>query len=125
MNAKNSDLGRIQEIYDVITQTKRQIKALNITKERFLDPPDDADDLIAEGVMNRVLRATEEAGRLSDEAAENYGFDRRGVLGVRNRLAHAYGDVDREVIWLVIERDFDALLESCKKYCDDKGFDLE
>lgn len=124
MSAKSSDLARLQEIYDVITQTKRQMKALGITRERFLDPEGDQDDLVAEGIMNRVLRVTEEAGHLSEEVVERYGFDRRGVLGVRNRLAHAYGDVDREIIWLVVEDDFDALLRSCQKFCDDNGLEL-
>ena len=42
-----------------------------------------------------------------------------------NRLAHAYGDVDREIIWQVIDSDFDVLLAACQKYCEDVGVDLE
>ena len=71
--------------------------------------------------MNRVLRVTEEVGRLSDEVSQRYGFEKHAVLGVRNRLAHAYGDVDREIIWAVIEHDFDELLASCALYCEDNG----
>lgn len=125
MSAKSSDLARLQEVYDVVTQTQRQIEALGFTKQRFVAPSSDADDLIAEGIMNRVLRATEEAGHLSEEVAVPYGFDRRGVLGVRNRLAHAYGEVDRELIWLVVEEDFDALLKACRAYCEDNAIELE
>ena len=96
-----------------------------MTKAAFLNPSDDATDLMAEGIMNRVLRVTEEAGRVDDTTAKEYGFDSAGARGVRNRLAHAYGDVDREIIWQVIEEDFDALLNACSKYCEDNGLDLD
>lgn len=125
MNAKSNDLARIQEIWDVGTQTKRQIVSLGFSRERFLNPASDADDLIAEGLMNRVLRICEEAGCVSDEAARMYGFDRHAAGGVRNRLAHAYGEVDRAIIWEVIERDLDVLLEACQTYCLEEGIKLE
>ena len=124
MNAKSDDLARLQEIYDIIMQTKQQMVALSFTKDRFVEPKTDEDDLMAEGVMNRVFRVTEEAGRLSDEVSSVYGFERHAVLGVRNRLAHAYGEVDREIIWTVIEQDFDALMEACVAFCEDRGIDI-
>ena len=124
MNARSDDLSRLQEIYDVVMQTKRQMSALGFTKDRFVAPATDADDLIAEGIMNRVLRVTEEAGKRSEDIAVEYGFDRHAVTGVRNRLAHAYGEVDRDIIWSVVTEVFDALLEACIRYCEDKGFDL-
>ena len=49
--------------------------------------------------MNRVFRIVEEAGKISDSVADEYGFERRGASVVRNRLAHAYGEVDRDIIW--------------------------
>ena len=70
MTAKASDLGRIQEIFDVVTQTQRQIRELNFFRERFMTPGTTEDDLIAEGIINRVLRVAEEAGRISDDVAK-------------------------------------------------------
>ena len=75
--------------------------------------------------MNRVLRVTEEAGRIDDATAAEYGFDSSGARGIRNRLAHVYGDVDREIIWQVVEEDFDILLEACHAYCDAEGLELD
>ncbi len=124
MTAKSSDYGRIQEIFDVVTQTQRQMVELGFTHERFLDPTTTEDDLIAEGIINRVLRVSEEAGRISKDVAGRYGFDTKGASGVRNRLAHAYGEVDREILWQVIEEDFNDLLNSCQAYCDDFGLEL-
>lgn len=124
MSAKPSDLGRIQEIFDVVTQTQQQMRELGFKRERFLHPASTEDDLISEGIINRVLRVAEEAGRISDEISRTYGFDTKGASGVRNRLAHAYGEVDREILWAVISADFDKLLASCRAYCDDKGLEL-
>ena len=124
MTAKPSDLGRIQEIFDVVTQTQNQMGELGFSRERFMNPATAEDDLIAEGVINRVLRVAEEAGRISDDVASQSGFDTKGASGVRNRLAHAYGEVDREILWQVIAEDFDALLGSCRAYCEDRGLEL-
>lgn len=124
MSAKQSDLGRIQEIFDVVTQTQRQMRELKFTRERFLHPVSTEDDLISEGIINRVLRVSEEAGKISNEVSHAYGFDTKGASGVRNRLAHAYGEVDREILWEVISKDFDELLASCHAFCDDKGLEL-
>lgn len=116
--------GKPQEIWDVGQKTKQQIQRLKFSKERFLAPATDSDDLIAEGLMNRVFRICEEAGRIDDKIALRYGVERQAANGVRNRLAHAYGEVDRSIIWEVIEHDIDALLNACRAYCDDEGVDL-
>ena len=78
MSAKSTDLGRVQEIYEIVTQTQRQIQSVDLTKGAFLSPSDAATDLIAESVMNRVFRAAEEAGRISEEAASARGPHQRG-----------------------------------------------
>ena len=116
MSAKATDLARIQEMFDLITETQGQIERLGITEERFKRPATDA---------NRVLRVAEEAGSLSDEALAHYEFERRAIKGVRNRLAHAYGDVDTDIVWDVVQGDFPKLLEGCQAYCDDLGLELE
>lgn len=125
MNAKSNDFARIQEIWDVGRQTKSQIKELGFTKERFLTPPDTADDLIAEGILNRIFRITEEAGKISEEVGQHYGFETHAASGIRNRPAHAYGEIDRKIIWEVIETDLDVLLKACQWFADDYGIDLE
>lgn len=124
MNAKNNDLDRIQEIWSIGNQTKQQIESLAFSKDRFLNPSNDEDDLIAEGLINRVFRITEETGRISEDIANDYGFEKRAASGVRNLLAHAYGEIDREILWEVIESDLDELLDSCKQFCDDQGIEL-
>lgn len=125
MNAKATDLARVQEMFNLVTLTQRQIEELGISEQRFKAPETTTDELLAEAIMSRVFRITEEAGALSDEALERYDFERRSLKGVRNRLARAYGDVNADLIWEVIEVDFPKLLEGCQAYCDDLGLELE
>lgn len=125
MSAKPSDLARIQEMFDLITETQGQIERLGITEERFKRAATDADRLFSEAIMNRVLRITEEAGALSDDVLRYFDFERRAIKGVRNRLAHAYGDVGVDVIWDVVQDGFPKLLDGCQAYCDDLGLELE
>jgi len=123
MSAQNSDLGRIQEMFDIIEQTKRQITEIGMTRERFLSPQDPADELIVEGLENRVFRVTEEGGKMSKEATL-YGFDSQEMRGMRNILAHAYGEVDRRIIWNALEKDFPMIADACRAYCADKNIEL-
>lgn len=125
MSAKRNDLSRIQEIFDVITQTQQQIDALGLDERRFINPATDSDELIAEGLMNRVFRITEELGRIEDSTAEKYGFDTHGAKGVRNRLAHVYGEVDKAIVWTVISSEFDDILRACNEFASDLGVLLE
>lgn len=124
MSARSSDLSRVQEIYDIITQTQEQLISLNFTEERFLSPANDNDDLLAEGFMNRVLRITEELGHISESVAEKHGFDAHGAKSVRNRLAHVYGQVDRVIIWKVLDEEFDDILEACRDFAAELNVQL-
>ena len=123
MSAKENDLLRIQEIYDVVTQTLAQVKEPNMTRGRFVSPVSVEDELIAEGLANRVFRVTEESVKLSDLFSE-YGFELREMGGLRNRLAHAYGTVDMGIVWDVLQVEFLKLQKGCEQYCDEKGISL-
>ena len=123
MSAKESDLLRIQEIYDVATQTQAQVEELGFSRGQFVSPKSARDELIAEGLINRVFRVTEEGCKLSGLFAE-YGFDRRAMNGIRNRLAHAYGTIDMDIVRDVLEVEFPKLADACVRYCEDEGIDL-
>lgn len=124
MSAKENDLLRIQEMYDIATQTMSQIDELDFNRERFVHAQTVQDQLIAEGLANRVFRITEEGGKLS-ELFKEYGFELREMSGLRNRLAHAYGTIDMEIVWNVLETEFPKVIEGCERYCDDSGITLQ
>ncbi|MEC4272884.1 HepT-like ribonuclease domain-containing protein [Adlercreutzia sp. R25] len=123
MNARENDLLRIQEIYDIATQTIAQLDELRICREQFVRPASAQEALIGEGLANRVFRAAEEGGRLSQVFVE-YGFELREMSGLRNRLAHAYGTVDMHVVWDVLQHDFPKLVAACEAYCEERGIAL-
>lgn len=123
MSAKENDLLRIQEMYDIATQTMSQIAELEFNQECFVHAQSVQDQLIAEGLANRVFRITEEGGKLS-ELFKEYGFELREMSGLRNRLAHAYGTIDMEIVWNVLETEFPKVIEGCERYCDDNGITL-
>ena len=124
MSAQSTEYKRIQEIFDIILQTQRQITEIAMTRERFLNPISASDELIIEGIENRIFRVAEEGGRMNEEA-ELFGFERKAMSGLRNVLAHDYGQIDREIIWNVIEKDFPTLVKSCKRYCASLGVELQ
>lgn len=123
MIAKRDDLARVQEIYDVVCQTLRQLAETGFDQARFVEPATAEDDLMAEGLANRVFRVAEEGGRLS-EGFSAYGFPLREMAGMRNILAHAYGQVDRVIVWRVLTTDFPNLAAACERYCEDRGLAL-
>lgn len=126
MSAKATDLARIQEMFDLITETQGQIERLGYRGMRFKRPATDADRLFSEAIMNPGCSGwLRKPGSLSDEALRTTKFERRAIKGVRNRLAHAYGDVDTDIVWDVVQGDFPKLLEGCQAYCDDLGLELE
>ena len=49
---------------------------------------------------------------------------KKSVKYLRNRLAHAYGEVDREIVWSVIENGFNEIPAGCKTYCEDMGVEI-
>ena len=123
MTAKASDLMRIQEMYDIASQTLSQLSAISFTRERFISPSNPNDALVAEGLTNRVFRLAEEGGKLSGELRP-YGFDSSGMAGMRNILAHAYGEIDQSLVWITLTSDFPAIVKACEAFCDDQGIDL-
>ena len=84
MSARKNDLLRVQEMYDVVTQTLVQLEELNITKDQFVSPRTTTDELIAEGFANRVLRVTEEGGGLPGRDSQNRRTGHRGDCAYRN-----------------------------------------
>lgn len=68
-----------------------------------------------------MLRLTEELGYIEEAAAKKYAFNNKGAHGIRNRLTHAYGEVDREIIRDVIENNFDEIIDGCTAYCENAG----
>lgn len=54
----------------------------------------------------------EAAARVSAEGqAEAVGIDWPAIVGMRNRLVHAYFDINHDILWATVERALPPLLE--------------
>lgn len=94
-------------------------------KEAFIAADTIEARILANGLLMRVFRATEEAGSMSEETrAANPEIYWRGIKSMRNVLAHDYGEVDREAVWDSIEHDFSELERFCLAFAEENGIDL-
>ena len=64
----------------------------------------------------RVLQIGENAGGLSDGFRERYPtVPWHEIIGLRNIIAHEYGNVDVEVLWEIVTENIPRLLDECRK----------
>ena len=107
MNARKSDSLRAQEVLETIGETFERLRAFGISEERFLSDDDLETRVLVDALLMCVLRATEEAGKLSDDSKFRHPeIDWRGVSGMRNYLVHDYGNVDRRIVWDAVNEEF-------------------
>ncbi len=121
MNARKSDALRAREVLDAIKETFDRIQAFGISRERFLSEDDIETRTLADALLMCVLRVTEEAGKLSDASKRMHPeIDWRGVSGMRNYLAHDYGNVDRRMVWDAVNEEFGFLAEVCRQIVEEE-----
>lgn len=126
MSAKNSDDRRIAEIYRVIAETGERMDELAVDEEAFKNDESVHGRIVFDSLFMCVFRVAEEAGNVSSTVKSEYPeIPWREIYGMRNILAHDYGDVDRDVVWRVIVADFPVLNAFCERYAHDKGVSLD
>lgn len=75
-------------------------------RERFL-----ADEDAYDAGLRRLHTIAESTQRLSDELKDRHpGFPWARIAGFRNRIVHAYMDVDPELVWSVIHDELPPLV---------------
>jgi uncharacterized protein with HEPN domain len=66
-----------------------------------------------DAVLRRLEIVGEAAGRISPEVQREFpGIPFREIRGMRNIIAHDYGEVDLERVWETIAHDIPTLLEA-------------
>lgn len=79
------------------------------SKEQFLD-----DDILQDAVLMRLVDAGEHLARVRDGFATYYAeqasADWDKLIGLRNIIAHGYGTVDFETVWLIIQENLPELV---------------
>lgn len=72
----------------------------------------DADEMLRFALIHAIEVIGEAASRVSPEARQaTPGIPWREAVGIRNRLVHAYFDVDLDVLWKTARESLPALLE--------------
>lgn len=125
MSARNSDDGRIREMYRVMKETAKRIQDLGITQSSFCSDESVRGRMYADGIFMCVFRVSEEAGNMSEETRSSYPeVPWRAIRGMRNIFAHDYGKLDRALVWSAVADDFPKLLSFCEQYAADRGISL-
>jgi uncharacterized protein with HEPN domain len=76
----------------------------------------EADRLLALGLVKCIEILGEAASRVSPEAqARHAGIPWRDIVGMRNRLIHAYFDVDLDQVWNTVTQDLPPLVAQLEK----------
>ena len=113
-----SDRVRLQHIVDA---AKRIVVITRGRSRRDIE-----DDLVLPFALLALLQIIGEAARhVSDEYQEKHSeIDWQGMTGLRNRLAHAYFDVDYDVLYRVIQLDILPLISTIENLLDQLRLDF-
>lgn len=103
-------------------QLKRKLAASGIARSDFIEPKDDLDQLLVDGLYHGLERIVEECAGLSFAIKRLYPdvpWDQ--IVGMRNRLVHDYPGASLGMVWAAINTEVDVLLDVCEDYCRRTG----
>ena len=76
----------------------------------------DSDTMLALALVRAIEIVGEAAARMSAATRDRYGAVPWAlIVGMRNRLIHAYFDIDNDIIWNSATRDIPALLITLRR----------
>ncbi len=100
---KRNDAVYLAHILDSISQIDSYTARLNYTQ--FLKTR-----LVQDGVIRQLEIIGEASRNLSDEfRAQHSDLPWQQIIGLRNRLIHAYFDVNLGIVWDIIQNDIPSL----------------
>ena len=113
-----SDRVRLQHIVDA---AKRIVVITRGRTRRDIE-----DDLVLPFALLALLQIIgEAANHVSDEYQEEHAeIDWKGMTGLRNRLVHAYFDVDYDVLYKIIQEDIPPLISTVENLLDQLRLDF-
>jgi len=122
MSARQDDDRRIAEIWVATKQLKRKLAASGIARTEFIEPKDDLEQLLVDGLYHGLERIVEECAGLSFGVKmlyPNVPWDQ--IIGMRNRLVRDYPGASLGMVWAAINGEVDVLLDVCEDYCTRTG----
>jgi uncharacterized protein with HEPN domain len=98
---------------ELMLDTARRLRAL--ARERSRGELD-ADDVAQLAMLHLIQRLGEAASRLTaDFRAAHPEFPWGEMIGMRNRIVHAYHDLDPDVVWHIATEDIEAVIASLER----------
>jgi uncharacterized protein with HEPN domain len=119
---KKDDSVYLHHIIDAFMQIEYYIDG--ISHEEFL-----SNKLLQDGVIRQLEVMGEAARNLSDDLRNEYPqVPWRQMIGLRNRMIHAYFNVNLQIIWEIVQGDLpdlkwetESILDSIRKECEDES----
>jgi uncharacterized protein with HEPN domain len=98
----------IQDIIEAIEKIQIYIKNFDI--ESFKK-----DSKTYDSIIHNFFIIGEAAGKIPEEIQEKYNkIDWRGIIGMRNIIAHGYFSIDPDIVWKTIQDDLPVLKQQIK-----------
>ncbi|MCM0592839.1 MAG: DUF86 domain-containing protein [Gloeotrichia echinulata IR180] len=111
--SKIDDLTRLKHIRDSAEEALSFVN--NRTREDL-----DHDRMLSLALVRLIEIIGEAANHVSESCqAKYFQIPWRQIIGMRNRIIHAYFDVDLDIIWQVITQDLGSLLSEIQKAIKD------
>jgi len=105
---KRNEIVYLRHILDAIEQIEKYLRGVSV--ERFLRTR-----LLQDGVVRQLEIVGEASRNLSPEFRQSYStvpWDQ--IIGLRNRMIHAYFNVDPQIVWEITQGDLPALKRQVK-----------
>ena len=105
------DVFVLETIVDFCDRAKEAAKRFGSTQEEFLN-----DRIFQDTVAFYLLQIGEYVNSLSDAFKNSHHeFPWYKIVGLRNLLTHAYGDVEPEILWKTYAEDVPKLGKFCRE----------
>lgn len=106
---KKDDSVYLRHILDAIERI--ELYTTGVSFDEFVDTP-----IVQDGVVRQLEIVGEASRNLSPEfKAEHAQVSWAGIVGMRNRIVHAYFDLDLNAVWDAVKED----LPNLKSYVED------
>jgi uncharacterized protein with HEPN domain len=98
-------------------------KAVRLAAGRDRHVLDDEDDPLADALVHLISVIGEAASKVSsDTCSELGGIPWPDVIGMRNRLIHAYFDINLDILWATVQDSLPSLIRLLKSaLTEDEG----
>ncbi len=109
MGKRKSDVIRLRHMFDAT------LKAVRFSKDKSRSDFNSDEQLIL-ALVRLIEIIGEAAGKVSEELTLRYSeIPWRKIIGTRNRLIHAYDDVDIDILWQIVTTDLPTLAVSLQR----------